>query len=225
MKLMRPRMKWWRMCWKKYEKIKEEIQHEQMVCCMSFLSTDPSLTSTLSHHENTSIEGKIHIHKTYGQCLHQVKSRIRRQVKLGKAISARPACPSSHISCFIVLIGSFVSAKGYPQDHTSLKGANSQSLKVQLHQPKKNRNPTEPDQKRLEIWLQLQLVDNQLQSWSRFYTCNQSRPVATNLIIKLGTGLLQGTCSKPVPMQQVRWVFSFSNYTSPVLYLLVLTLR
>ena len=61
----------------KYEKMKEEIQHKQMGCCMSFLSIYPPLTSTLSHHENTSIEEKICICKTYQQCLHQVKSRIR----------------------------------------------------------------------------------------------------------------------------------------------------
>lgn len=60
----------------KYEKMKEEIQRERMVCCMS-LSTHPSLTSTLSHHENISIEEKIRVRKTYGQCLHQAKSRTR----------------------------------------------------------------------------------------------------------------------------------------------------
>ena len=40
-----------------------------------------------------------------------------------------------------------------------------------------------------------------------------------------GTGLLQGTHSKPVPMQQVQWVFSFSTFMSPVLYLPVPALR
>jgi hypothetical protein len=109
----------------KYEKMKEEIQRERMVCCMSFLSTYPSLTSTLSHHENTSIEEKIRVRKTYARCLHQAKSRTRRRAKLRKAISARHACTSSCLSCFIVLIGSFISAKGYRRDYAFLKGANS----------------------------------------------------------------------------------------------------
>ena len=40
-----------------------------------------------------------------------------------------------------------------------------------------------------------------------------------------GTGPLQGTCLKPIPMQQVWQVFSLSTYTLLVLYLLVLALR
>jgi hypothetical protein len=109
----------------KYEKMMEEIQCKHLVYCMSFLSTYPSLTSTLSCYENTSIEEKIHVCKTYGQCLHWVKSRTRQQVKLRKGISARPACTSSHLSSFIVLIGLFISTKGYHWDHAFLKGTNS----------------------------------------------------------------------------------------------------
>jgi hypothetical protein len=40
-----------------------------------------------------------------------------------------------------------------------------------------------------------------------------------------GTGPLQGTRSKPVPMQRIWWVFSLSTYTSLVIYLLVSALR
>jgi hypothetical protein len=40
-----------------------------------------------------------------------------------------------------------------------------------------------------------------------------------------GTGLLQGTHSKPIPMQWVQQVFSFSTYTSPVSYLPVSALE
>jgi len=50
----------------KYKKMKEEIQCEWLVSHMFFLSTYPLCTGTHSHHENTSIEEKTCIYKTYG---------------------------------------------------------------------------------------------------------------------------------------------------------------
>jgi hypothetical protein len=61
----------------RYEKMREEIQHEHMVSYTIFVLTYSLLTSTLSHHENTSIKEKIHACKTYRQCLHLVKLRTR----------------------------------------------------------------------------------------------------------------------------------------------------
>jgi hypothetical protein len=110
----------------KYEKMKDEIQRERMVSRMFFLSTFPLLTGTLSHHENTSIEEKIHVHKTCVQCLRRAKSRTRRQGRSRKAISAWPACTFLHIHIVIILLtGLLISANGYRQDHAFLKGSNS----------------------------------------------------------------------------------------------------
>src|SRR5882724_3520550 len=81
----------------KYEKMKEDILHERMVSHTFFRSMYPLLTSAFSHCENTSIGEKIHVCKTYRQCLSLVKSRTSQQGRLRRAISCLHVCTCNFI--------------------------------------------------------------------------------------------------------------------------------
>jgi len=109
-----------------FEKMKEEILCERMVSCTFLWSMYPLLTSPFSHCKNTSIREKIHICKTYGQCLSLAKSRTSQQGRLRRANSTMPACMYLHFHIIIKLLtGLSISANGYCQDNAFLKGANS----------------------------------------------------------------------------------------------------